>query len=68
MRRITQSMDYEGVNHRQLGWALQDWHSQHPFATGIDWENQVMWAQMTDESAFAFALKHPEYADKFQAV
>jgi hypothetical protein len=27
-----------------------------------------MWAQMTDESAFAFVLKHPEYADKFQAV
>jgi len=34
----------------------------------VNSENQIMWATMSDESAFAFALKHPEYADKFQAV
>jgi len=65
MKQIRQSMDYEGTNHRQLGWALQDWHSQFPFANGIDWEFQYMWATMTDEDAFAFCLLHPEYADRF---
>lgn len=61
-------MDYEGVNYRQLGWALQDWHSQTPFDNGIDWENQIMWATMTDESAFAFVLKYPQYSNRFKSI
>jgi len=66
MKTITQSMDYEGTNHRQLTWDLQDWHQQHPFATGIDWQFQYMWATMTDEDCLAFCLKHPEHAERFR--
>jgi hypothetical protein len=65
MKRITQTMDYEGPNSSQIRTDLQAWHHQHPFANGIDWESQYMWATMTDEDAFAFTLKHPQYADRF---
>ena len=68
MRRITQTMEYEGNNHGQLTSALRDWHTKHPFQTGIDWQFQYMWADLEDQDAFAFILKYPEYADKFKAV
>lgn len=66
MKTITQSIEYEGTNHKELGWALQDWHREYPFATGIDWQFQYMWATMTDEDCLAFCLRHPEYADRFK--
>lgn len=68
MKKITQSMEYEGNNHGALTRALRDWHSQHPFATGIDWQFQYMWAELEDQDCLAFCLKHPEYADRFKQV
>lgn len=68
MVKITQSMDYEGPNNSKLRDDLRDWHQQHPFATGIDWEFQIMWATMTDEDCLAFCLKHPQYATRFKQI
>jgi len=69
MKRITQSIEYEGPNSREIRTDLQAWHHQHPLLdTGIDWQFKYMWATMTDEDAFAFTLKHPQYADRFRTV
>ena len=69
MKQIRQSIDYEGPNHSQIRVDLQAWHHQHPLHdNGIDWEFQYMYATMTDQDAFAFTLKHPEYADRFTDV
>jgi hypothetical protein len=66
MKRITQSIDYEGPNSSQIRTDLQAWHHQHPLLdNGIDWEFQYMYATMSDQDAFAFTLKHPEYATRF---
>ena len=66
MKTITQSIEYEGPNSSQIRTDLQAWHHQYPFATGIDWQFQYMWATMTDLDCLAFCLKHPEYADRFR--
>jgi hypothetical protein len=58
-------MEYEGPNHSQLRDDLREWHKQHPFDNGIDWQSQYMWAIMEDEQAFAFLLKHPQYITRF---
>ena len=69
MKTITQSIEYEGTNHRQLGWALQDWHTKYPLLdNGIDWQFQYMWATMTDEDCLAFCLKHPQFSHRFTQV
>jgi len=68
MKRITQSMDYEGDNHKELINDLRQWHKQHPFNTGIDWQHQYMHATMTDEDCLAFCLRHPQYADRFKDI
>lgn len=70
MMKITQDMDYEGANEpvRQLVDDLQSFHKDSPFRTGIDWQWQTYWATMTDEQAFAFLLKHPEYQNRFRKV
>lgn len=70
MMRITQDMDYEGANEpvKKLVDDLQEYHSISPFATGIDWQWQIYWARMTDEQAFAFVLKHPEYIKRFTRI
>jgi hypothetical protein len=70
MKKITQSIEYEGLplEHTDLHSALREWHSQHPFQTGIDWQFQTMWAVMEDQDAFAFCLKYPEFANRFKAV
>lgn len=68
MMRITQDMDYAGLDEpvKKLVQDLQDYHQQTPFRTGIDWQFQTYWATMTDEQAFAFILKHPEYQQRFR--
>lgn len=70
MMKITQDMDYEGENQpvKKLVDDLREYHSQSPFATGIDWQWQQYWATMTDEQAFAFILKHPEYIKRFTRI
>ena len=70
MMKITQDMDYEGPNEpvKQLVADLKEWHQHNPFATGIDWQSQTYWATMTDEQAFAFTLKHPEYIRRFTRI
>jgi len=70
MMKITQDMDYEGANEpvRKLMADLKEWHEHSPFATGIDWQWQTYWATMTDEQAFAFTLKHPEYTTRFRKI
>jgi len=68
--KITQNMDYEGYDYpvKTLMAALKEFHEQSPFATGIDWQWQLYWATMTDEQAFAFVLKHPEYIRRFTRI
>lgn len=70
MKKITQSMEYEGLpfSNTELHTALKEFHSSHPFQTGIDWEFQYFYAVMQDEDAFAFALKYPQYAQRFKDV
>jgi len=70
MKKITQSIEYEGLpfHTTNLHLDLQAWHRQHPFSTGLDWEFQQFWAVLDEESAFAFCVKHPEYADRFKDV
>ena len=68
MMLITQDMDYPGADQpvKKLVDDLRKYHSTSPFATGIDWQWQTYWATMTDEQAFAFVLKHPEYIKRFR--
>lgn len=70
MMKITQDMDYAGIDGpvKKLVTDLQDYHRQSPFKTGIDWDFQTYWATMTDEQAFAFILKHPEYQQRFTKI
>lgn len=69
MKMITQSIEYEGNNDYQLRKDLTAWDHEHPIKdSGIDWEFQRLWAVMTDQDAFAFCLKHPEYQGRFTQV
>lgn len=70
MMRITQDMDYEGPNQpvKKLVDDLKEFHTTNPFRNGIDWQFQTYWATMTDEQAFAFILKHPEYIKRFTRI
>ena len=70
MKKITQSIEYEGLPfaNTELHQALKDFHTNHPFATGIDWEFQYYWALMTDEDCLAFCLKYPQYNTRFKTV
>lgn len=68
MMQITQSMEYEGTDHQVLSQRLKDFYKEHPFDTGIDWQFKYLWATMTDEDAFAFTLKYPEYTQKFKQI
>ena len=70
MKKITQSIEYDGLpfHTTNLHLDLQRWHHQHPFQTGMDWEFQCFWAVLDDENAFAFCLRHPQYADRFKDV
>jgi len=68
MMQITQSIEYEGQSHLLLNQRLKEFHNEHPFKTGFDWQFKYHWATMTDEAAFAFTLKYPEYAQRFKQV
>lgn len=70
MMLIQQTVYTEGNNllARRLAADLRDWHQQHPVSNGVDWENQVFWAKMTEEDFLMFAIKHPEHAVKFKKV
>jgi hypothetical protein len=68
MKRITQSIEYEGTNHQALINALKDFFDQEPFANGFDWQHQYLWATMTDEQSMMFLLKHPEFIGRFTTV
>ena len=68
MKRITQTMEYEGTNGYELTAVLKDWHTEHPFQSGIDWQFQYMWAELEDEDCLAFCLKHPQFAHRFRTV
>ena len=69
MKKITQTIEYEGNGASVLRNDLQAWHHQHPLHnTGIDWEFQYLWATMTDEDCLAFCLKYPQHSNKFKDV
>jgi len=68
MMQIRQSIDYEGMNHQVLNQRLKDFHKEHPFKSGFDWEFQYLWATMTNEDALAFTLKYPEYSERFTQI
>lgn len=70
MKEITQSMDYEGLPFytTPLHTDLREFHSKHPFQTGVDWQFKYLWARMTDEDCLAFCLKYPEHSNRFKDV
>jgi hypothetical protein len=69
MKKIIQTFERNDDTRLELSVNLSDWHKQHPLADqGVDWEFQYMWATMTDEDAFAFLLKHPQWHYKFKDV
>lgn len=68
MYKITETMEYEGSAPEELKTALREFYELSPFATGIDWQWQLLWATMTDEQYFAFCLKHPEYTERFKRI
>ena len=68
MKVITQTLEYDGTNHHKLNLALKEFFDQHPFANGFDWQLGYLWAVMTDEDAFAFCLKYPEYVGRFRTI
>jgi len=70
MMRITASLEYDGLpfSNGELYQDLKEFHSQHPFATGMEWEHQYFYADMQDQDAFAFILKHPQYMNRFKNV
>ena len=70
MMKITQDMDYEGANYpvSKLMADLKEFNETSKFNYGIDWQWQLFWATMSDEQAFAFILKHPEYIKRFTRI
>jgi hypothetical protein len=70
MKKITQSIEYEGLplEHTDLHTALREFHTRHPFQTGIDWQFKYMWAVFEDQDAFAFSLKYPQFNNRFKDV
>lgn len=70
MKKITASLEYEGLpfSNTMLSQHLKEFHQNHPFQTGMDWEFQLFYAVMTDEDCLAFCLKHPEYATRFKTI
>jgi len=69
MKKITQSIEYEGISgYTGLHSALKEFHIDHPFQTGVDWQFQYMWAILEDEDCLAFCLKHPQFAHRFTTV
>jgi hypothetical protein len=67
MKEIRQGIqDYHSPNKLQRD--LKAWFEQHPFSNGFDAEFEYFWAQLTDEDAFAFVLKHPEYLNRFTQI
>ena len=70
MKRITAGLEYDGLpfSNTMLSQDLKEFHSKHPFHTGMDWEFQLFYAILEDEDCFAFCLKHPQYSDRFKDV
>jgi hypothetical protein len=68
MKKITQTLEYDDDLRYELSANLSDWHKQHPFQNGVDWDFQLLWAVMEDEDALAFVLKHPQWAHRFTTV
>ena len=69
MKQIKQTIQYEGPNDMKLRRDLTAWNHQHTVSSsGIDWQFEYMWANLTDEDCLAFCLKHPEYSMMFKEV
>jgi len=70
MMKITASLEYDGLpfTNTELSQDLKEFHAEHSFSTGMDWEFQLFWAVMTNEDCLAFCLKHPQYAHRFIKV
>lgn len=68
MKRLTQTLQYDEDHRFELQALLKDWHKQHPFRSGADFEFEYVWVEMTDEDAFAFSLKHPQFSHRFKDV
>ena len=56
MKKITASLEYDGIpfSNTILSQDLKEFHEQHPFSTGMDWQFQLFWAVMTNEDADRF--------------
>jgi hypothetical protein len=68
MKRITQTLQYDDDQRYELSANLSDWHKLHPFKSGVDFEFEFLWAEMEDQDALAFILKHPQWAYRFKDV
>ena len=70
MMQIKENLYTEGHNEgaRLLSHRLKEFFDQEPFANGLDWDTQLLWATMSKEQCTMFCLKYPEYADRFKEV
>ena len=70
MMLLQEDLYTEGHNEsaKQLTHRLKEFFTQEPFANGLDWNTQTLWAKMTKEQCFKFCLKYPEYTDRFKPI
>lgn len=68
MKQITQTLEYAEDQRYELTNNLSDWHKQHPFRSGVNFEFQYLWAELEDEDCLAFCLRHPQWSHLFKDV
>ena len=68
MMLLEQDMNHTDSQTQNTVDALKKWHEVNPFATGINWAQQLYWAKMTDENFMLFAFLHPGIAQQFRKV
>jgi len=70
MMKITASLEYDGLpfSNTELSQDLKEFHAEHPFETGMDWQFQLFYAILNDEDCLAFCLKYPQYSNRFIKV
>ena len=68
--KIQANLYTEGHNEsaKLLTHRLKELFQQEPFANGLDWNTQTLWAILTPEQCTVFCIKYPEYADRFTQV
>lgn len=70
MKQITQTLQYDDEDNQryELTADLSNWHKQHPFQSGVNFEHEYLWATMSDEDCLAFCLRYPQWSNRFKEV